>query len=144
MNVFIKGTVDTSTEIGGWSFVLDYGDGETCQMGCSYEKCTPSYMTLVAAAKALTYLTDNNLQHQIIHTDSKFVFNGIEKMIQSWIQNNWNTSQNKAVKYKEIWQDIYTLSQKSGVSWSFCSETNTPMFKATLLATECSQKSQDI
>ena len=144
MEVYIQGVIDQCTNIGGWSFVLDYLDGETCQMGCSYETCTASYMTLVAANKALTYLNDNEMKNQTVFTDSKFVFQGITKMVSMWMESDWNTSQGKTIKYQELWQELYDLTQKLNITWSQSTGNEVAMKKAILLSTECSQKSEDI
>mgnify|MGYP001095741788 CR=1 FL=1 len=142
MEVFIQGVTDNSSSLGGWCFLLNFSDGETCQMGSSYEVTTASYMTLVAASKALAYLNENNSIGPTIFTDSKFVFDGITKMVPSWIDNDWKTSSGKQVKHKDLWEYIHCMTQDLHLSWSFTSANNKPLLKALLLASECSTKSQ--
>ena len=37
--------------------------------------------------------------------------------LDNWIKNNWKSSQNKEIKNKDLWQKIYTLSQRHKIRW---------------------------
>ena len=144
MQVYVNGVINDDTCIGGWSFVINYDDGESCQMSCSSEKSTSGYMSMIATYRALLYLSQNNINDFTIVTSNKFLFQGITKMLPLWIKNDWKTSNNKDVKYKDLWVDIHHLCTASNAQWRECLIDEPPMIKASLLSTECSQKSQDI
>ena len=72
-------------------------------------------MELMATIKALRYLRDKS--NIIIFTDSKYVIDGINKWIFKWKQNNWQTTNKKKVKNKELWLNLYECINFHIVDW---------------------------
>ena len=53
-----------------------------------------------------------------IYSDSAYVVNAFnQKWIYSWIKNNWINSNKEPVKNKEIWKELYELTQKHEVEF---------------------------
>ena len=52
-----------------------------------------------------------------IFTDSQYVKMGITNWIHNWIKNNWQTSKKEDVKNKDLWLNLYKLTQSHDVEW---------------------------
>ena len=66
---------------------------------------------------ALKYI---NSEDQIeIFTDSKYVKNGITEWINTWVLNNWKTSNKEDVKNKDLWIELYKLNQSLNIKWNW-------------------------
>jgi ATP-dependent DNA helicase PIF1 len=90
---------------------------------------TNNKMELQAAIEALASIyghedsissipyTDDTLFE--LHTDSKYVKNGITDWVNKWRVNNWKNSKKEEVKNKELWVKLDALNQKleGRVSW---------------------------
>ena len=63
---------------------------------------TNNRMELMAAIAALEALKEPCEVE--LHTDSKYVMNGITEWIHGWKRNGWKTADKKPVKNGELWQ----------------------------------------
>ena len=61
-------------------------------------------MELTAAIKALNAL--KGTRRVILHTDSKYVKEGIESWLSNWKARGWETANKKPVKNKDLWQAL--------------------------------------
>jgi hypothetical protein len=52
-----------------------------------------------------------------LHTDSKYVMDGISKWIHGWKKNGWKTADKKPVKNGELWQALDAANQRHKVKW---------------------------
>ena len=67
-------------------------------------------MELMAPIMALKQIKQND---QIeIYTDSQYVKLGITEWMHKWIKNNWQTSKKEPVKNKELWIQLYELTNQ--------------------------------
>ena len=72
-------------------------------------------MELMAPIKALQEIEGNE---QIeIYTDSQYVRLGITDWVHKWIKNNWQTSKKEPVKNKELWVQLYELTNSYEIKW---------------------------
>ncbi len=74
-------------------------------------------MELTATIKSLKYLKHKS--NIIIFTDSKYVINGINNWILKWKHNNWKTANNKEVKNKKLWLELYECINFHSVDWEW-------------------------
>ena len=74
---------------------------------------------LAASVKALQTARDNNLEQLVICSDSNYVVHGITEWIHNWRENQWKTAGGDGVKNKEIWTELYNLTQsvKTRITW---------------------------
>ena len=61
---------------------------------------------LMAAIRAIHQAGENNLSELLIHSDSKYVVNGVTEWVQKWQENGWKTSNGDHVKNKEEWLEL--------------------------------------
>ena len=94
---------------GGWGSILMYKDKKKEISGASKET-TNNIMEITAvieALKLLKYPCDVK-----IYSDSAYVVNAFNNgWIYNWNMNNWKTADKKPVKNKELWEELYALTQ---------------------------------
>ena len=91
---------------GGWGVLLKFNGTQKEIFGGSLST-TNNKMELKAAIEGLRLLTEPCSIN--LHTDSKYVMDGITQWINNWKKNNWKTSTKKDVKNKELWQELDDL-----------------------------------
>jgi ribonuclease HI len=52
-----------------------------------------------------------------LHTDSKYVHDGISKWIHGWKRNGWKTADKKPVKNMDLWQRLDEAIKRHDVHW---------------------------
>jgi len=72
-------------------------------------------MELTAVIKALVGLRQSCEVE--LYTDSKYVMDGATRWLCNWRKNGWRTSQKKAVKNVELWQQLDQLCQAHEIDW---------------------------
>ncbi len=76
---------------------------------------TNNRMELTAAIKALEAL--NRPCAIQLHTDSKYVMDGITKWIHGWKARDWRTADRKPVKNDDLWKRLDVARTRHTVSW---------------------------
>jgi ribonuclease HI len=94
---------------GGWAFCA-YSKNIVYNFSGSVADTTNQVMELTAMEQCLLFLSKRALGCKCItiHTDSKYVCNGLNTWIHSWMSNGWN---NGKVMHKDIWQRAYKYLQ---------------------------------
>jgi ribonuclease HI len=54
-----------------------------------------------------------------MHTDSKYVMDGISSWIHGWKRNGWRTADKKPVKNAELWQALDEANRRHKVTWNW-------------------------
>ena len=54
-----------------------------------------------------------------IVSDSKYVKLGITEWIFNWQKNNWRNAAKKPVVNRELWEELYELTQELKPKWSY-------------------------
>ena len=77
---------------------------------------TNNRMELTAVIEALKALKREC--DVVIHTDSRYVMEGVQQWLPNWKQNGWRTSNKKSpVKNVDLWQELDSLLQKHTIRW---------------------------
>jgi ribonuclease HI len=72
-------------------------------------------MELLAAISALKALTRH--AKATIHTDSRYLLDGMERWVYGWERNNWLTASKKPVVSQDLWMELVGLVAKHDVQW---------------------------
>ena len=72
-------------------------------------------MELTGAIRALEAL--KRPCHVKLHTDSKYVQQGISEWIHNWKQRGWKTAAKKQVMNEDLWRKLDDLAAKHQVQW---------------------------
>ncbi|MCG8427596.1 MAG: ribonuclease HI [Chromatiales bacterium] len=116
VEVFTDGACKGNPGPGGWGALLRYKGHEKELCGGEAET-TNNRMELLAVIKALEALTRSS--HVRITTDSQYVKNGITQWIHNWKRNGWRTSNKKAVKNADLWQQLDQQVAQHQVEWAW-------------------------
>ena len=116
VTIYTDGACSGNPGPGGWGAILIAGDYKKEISGGSKET-TNNIMELTAILEALKALkTECDVE---LYSDSAYCVNAFnQKWIYGWIKKGWKTSDGSEVKNKEIWQEIYALTQKHKVSFN--------------------------
>ncbi len=109
VEIFTDGACSGNPGPGGWGAILRYGENEKELYGGEAET-TNNRMELMAAITALNALkTPCEVD---LHTDSKYVMDGISKWIFGWKKKRLETADKKPVKNGELWQQLDVANQR--------------------------------
>jgi ribonuclease HI len=114
VEIFTDGACKGNPGPGGWGAVLRWGAHEK-EMSGSAPTTTNNRMELTAVIEALNALKGTcDIQ---LHTDSRYVIDGITGWIHSWQRNGWKNSQKKPVLNADLWQALLAAVGRHKVTW---------------------------
>ena len=116
VEIFTDGACKGNPGPGGWGAVLRFGAREKDISG-GEAQTTNNRMEMMAAVEALNALTKPC--RVTLHTDSKYVMDGITKWVFGWQKNGWKTADRKPVKNAELWQDLLKATARHQVTWQW-------------------------
>ena len=116
IKIYTDGSCLTNPGDGGWAAIINI-DGEIKKISGNEKNTTNNRMELMAPINALKYIYSKDPIE--IFTDSKYVKNGITEWINTWVLNNWKTSNKRDVKNKDLWIELYKLNQSLNVKWNW-------------------------
>lgn len=114
VEIFTDGACRGNPGPGGWAALLRNGTSER-EISGGETLTTNNRMELLAAIRALEAL--NRPCRVQLYTDSAYVRDGITRWIHKWRQNGWRTSDKKAVKNAELWQELVSAAEPHRVEW---------------------------
>ena len=107
--IYTDGACSGNPGPGGWGAILMY-KGTKKEISGAKNNTTNNVMELTAALEGLKML---KFPCQVeLYSDSAYLVNGfLQGWIYNWQKNNWKNSNKEPVKNKEIWQEIYKMTQ---------------------------------
>ncbi len=99
---------------GGWGVYMQYGSHERELKGFASDT-TNNRMELLAAIEGLKALKRSCQVN--LHTDSKYVMQGMTQWLEGWKRNGWKTAAKKPVKNVELWRELEQLNARHHVNW---------------------------
>ena len=114
VEIFTDGACKGNPGPGGWGAILRFGSAEK-ELSGGEPPTTNNRMELTAAIRALALLTRPCAV--TIHTDSKYVMDGLTRWIHGWQRNGWKTADKKPVKNAELWQELSALTKAHRIEW---------------------------
>ena len=114
IEMFTDGACSGNPGPGGWGALLRYGAHEK-ELGGGENDTTNNRMEMMAVVQGLAALTSRC--NVTLHTDSKYVMDGVTKYMHNWKRNGWRTADKKEVKNRDLWELIDAQLQKHDVKW---------------------------
>lgn len=119
ITIFTDGSSLGNPGPGGWGAII--ADEKTViELGGREAHTTNNRMELTGAIEALDSIK-NKKGDVVIHTDSRYVINGITAWIMEWEKRNWMTKQKKPVENRDLWETLWKLvrgrAKKGKISW---------------------------
>lgn len=116
LEIFTDGACRGNPGPGGWGALLKWGSKEKELWGGEHET-TNNRMELLAVIQALSALT--RPVNALVHTDSTYVLQGIEKWIHGWKKNGWKTAAKQPVKNVDLWQRLDEARRIHQLEWKW-------------------------
>lgn len=114
IEIFTDGACKGNPGVGGWGVLLR-GKGKEREL-CGGERVTTNNrMELMAAISALEALT-RPCQVRL-HSDSKYVLQGISEWLPGWKQRGWKTVNKQAVKNEDLWRRLDLVAAQHQIEW---------------------------
>ena len=116
VDLFTDGACSGNPGPGGWGLVMRYGRHEK-ELNGGVPATTNNRMELQAVIEGLSALKDKC--HVTIHTDSKYVMDGVTKYLVNWKMKGWKTADRKEVKNIDLWQTLDALLPLHQIDWTW-------------------------
>ena len=116
VNIWTDGACSGNPGPGGWGAILTYGETEK-ELSGAEAATTNNRMELMAAISALEALKRET--KVTLHTDSKYVMDGVTKWIHGWKKNGWKTADKKPVKNEDLWKRLDAANASHNVTWKW-------------------------
>lgn len=116
VDIFTDGACKGNPGPGGWGVLLRMGTAEK-ELSGSEPSTTNNRMEMTAAIRALNALTERCTV--TLHTDSRYVIDGITKWVHGWQRKGWVNSSRQPVRNADLWHELIAASQKHDVTWEW-------------------------
>ena len=116
IEIYTDGACRGNPGPGGWGALLLHGDRRKTMHGGEPET-TNNRMELTAAIEALNAL--KGARDVILHTDSKYVMDGITKWMPAWKKRGWKTANKKPVKNQDLWVLLDAAVSRHQIKWNW-------------------------
>ncbi len=112
--IYTDGACKPNPGQGGWAAVLRHDSEEQVLTGSELHT-TNNRMELTAAIAALEAL--GRPSRVELHTDSRYLQQGITKWLPNWLARGWRGAGRKPILNADLWTRLYSLIQKHDVHW---------------------------
>lgn len=114
VDIFTDGACKGNPGVGGWGALLR-SKGVERELFGGERVTTNNRMELMGAISALEALTRHCKVR--LHTDSKYVMQGITDWIVNWKKRGWKTADKKPVKNEDLWRRLDALVGQYEIEW---------------------------
>jgi ribonuclease HI len=114
VEIFTDGACSGNPGPGGWGAILRYNGAEK-ELSGGNPQTTNNRMEMTAAIAALEAL--KRPARVRVHTDSRYLKDGITKWIHAWRARGWKTADKKPVKNLDLWQRLEAALEDHEVHW---------------------------
>lgn len=114
IDIYTDGACKGNPGVGGWGAYLKSGE-HTCEIFGGEPFTTNNRMELLAVIRALEALKRPSQVR--LHTDSKYVQQGISSWIHQWKKRGWRTADKKPVKNEDLWRELDEVAGRHEIEW---------------------------
>jgi ribonuclease HI len=116
VQIYTDGACKGNPGPGGWGALLRWGAHE--KELCGGEAATTNNrMELMAVIQALEALTRPS--SVVLHVDSRYVQDGVERWMPRWKRNGWQTRERTPVKNQDLWERLDQAAARHRVRWQW-------------------------
>ncbi|WP_338241114.1 ribonuclease HI [Aurantiacibacter hainanensis] len=116
VEIFTDGACKGNPGPGGWGALLRMGRHEK-ELSGSDPETTNNRMEMTAAIRALKALI---VPCEVtLHTDSRYVIDGMTKWIDGWKKRGWVNASKKPVRNADLWHDLIEAAKPHAITWEW-------------------------
>ncbi|MFT4026999.1 MAG: ribonuclease HI [Novosphingobium sp.] len=114
VEIFTDGACKGNPGPGGWGAILRMGRHEK-ELSGSDPATTNNRMEMTGAIRALNALIEPC--DVVLHTDSRYVIDGITKWVHGWKKKGWVNASKQPVRNSDLWHDLIEAAQPHNIDW---------------------------
>ena len=119
IKIYTDGAAKGNPGRAGWGAIM-LSEDRVFEIGGGVEHATNNQMELTAPIEALKYIKKHKINLPIeFFSDSKYVILGITEWIFNWQKNNWRNAAKKPVLNRELWEELYKLTEELKPKWTY-------------------------
>ena len=116
VEIFTDGACKGNPGPGGWGALLRMGKHEK-ELSGSDPSTTNNRMEMMAVIRALNALIEPC--EVTIHTDSRYVIDGMTKWIEGWQRRGWINASKKPVRNTDLRHDLIDAALRHTIDWQW-------------------------
>jgi ribonuclease HI len=116
VDIFTDGACKGNPGPGGWAAILRMGAHEKELTG-GEAATTNNRMEMTAILRGLSAL--NEPCAVTVHTDSRYVIDGMTQWIFGWQKRGWMNAAKKPVANEDLWRELIAAARPHKVSWEW-------------------------
>ena len=116
IDIFTDGACKGNPGPGGWGAILRMGNHEK-ELSGGEADTTNNRMEMTAVIRALKALTEPCAV--TIHTDSRYVIDGMTKWIEGWKRKGWVNASKQPVRNQDLWHDLIEAVLHHQIEWQW-------------------------
>ncbi len=116
VEIFTDGACKGNPGPGGWGALLRMG-GHEKELSGSDPQTTNNRMEMTAAVRALKALIEPC--EVTLHTDSRYLIDGMTKWIDGWKKRGWVNASKKPVRNEDLWHDLIEAAAPHVITWKW-------------------------
>ena len=116
VDIFTDGACKGNPGPGGWGVLLRMGAHEK-ELSGGEPDTTNNRMEMTAVLRGLAALIEPCAV--TIHTDSRYVIDGMTKWIHGWQKRGWINASKKPVRNADLWHDLIEATAAHELTWQW-------------------------
>lgn len=118
ISIYTDGGCHGNPGPGAWAALLFF-EGHEKEISGFESDTTNNRMELTAALEAFKVLKKPNISNKTIqvHTDSKYLCEGMQKWLPGWKARQWKTANNDPVKNQDLWEALDHITTGMTIEW---------------------------
>ena len=116
VEIFTDGACKGNPGPGGWGALLRLGKHEK-ELHGSEPDTTNNRMEMTAVIRALNALTEPC--EVVLHSDSRYVIDGMTKWVHGWQKKGWINASKKPVRNADLWHDLIEAAKRHRITWEW-------------------------
>lgn len=116
VEIFTDGACKGNPGPGGWGVMLRMGKHEK-ELSGGEPQTTNNRMEMTAVIRGLAALTEPC--EVTVHSDSRYVIDGMTKWIFGWQKKGWVNAAKKPVANADLWQELIVAARPHKITWQW-------------------------
>jgi ribonuclease HI len=116
VEIFTDGACKGNPGPGGWGALLRMGRHEK-ELSGSDPATTNNRMEMTAVIRALEALIEPC--DVLLHSDSRYVIDGMTKWVHGWQKKGWISASKKPVRNEDLWHELIEAAARHRITWQW-------------------------